>query len=151
MPSPACPNCFVIGSNSAFTYKNRAVDARQVGSELGVPTGEGVPIGDTCHRDPWRTFSPLPKTISDHRSRLYHLLFGALQDECGDVGANGTRRIRDGELIARYVVEGASVSLRNGFPGSAELRGEVVELCQAILHRQHRLPVVHVNARDELQ
>jgi TolB-like protein/tetratricopeptide (TPR) repeat protein len=30
------PWLFVIGSASAFTYKNRAVDVRQIGSELGV-------------------------------------------------------------------------------------------------------------------
>jgi len=30
------PWLFVIGSSSAFTYKNRAVDLRQVGTELGV-------------------------------------------------------------------------------------------------------------------
>jgi TolB-like protein len=30
------PWLFVVGSRSAFTYKNRAVDLRQVGSELGV-------------------------------------------------------------------------------------------------------------------
>ena len=30
------PGLFVIGSGSGFTYKNRAVDARQIGSELGV-------------------------------------------------------------------------------------------------------------------
>jgi len=30
------PWLFVIGSASAFTYKNRAVDLRQIGSELGV-------------------------------------------------------------------------------------------------------------------
>ena len=30
------PWLFVIGSASAFTYKTRAVDLRQIGSELGV-------------------------------------------------------------------------------------------------------------------
>jgi TolB-like protein/DNA-binding CsgD family transcriptional regulator len=30
------PSLFVIGSASAFTYKNRTVDLRQIGSELGV-------------------------------------------------------------------------------------------------------------------
>ena len=43
------------------------------------------------------------------------------------------------------------LSIRYCLSGAAELGGEVIELCQAILHRQHGLRIVDVNAWLEPQ
>ena len=40
-----CSSLFVIARNSAFAYKGRAVDVRQIGRELGVPT----PVNQALH------------------------------------------------------------------------------------------------------
>src|SRR5205807_4919623 len=43
----------------------------------------------------------------------------------------------------------AMLSLRDALPGAAEFSGKILQLGQAIAHRQHRLGVVDVNARGE--
>ena len=146
------PNSFVIARSTAFTYKGKAVDARQIGRDLGVryilegsqeQGGNRVRVNaqlidaDTgAHL--WADQFDADRTdLLDMQDRIATRLSRALQIRLIEVDAARVARTHPGDADAEQLAMRCQAVLVGAHPGSVEAQGGY-SLCERALERDER-------------
>ena len=146
------PNSFVIARSTAFTYKGKAVDVRQVGRDLGVryilegsqeQGGNRVRVNaqlidaDTgAHL--WADQFDADRTdLLDMQDRIATRLSRALQIRLIEVDAARVARTHPGDADAEQLAMRCQAVLVGAHPGSVEAQGGY-SLCERALERDER-------------
>jgi adenylate cyclase len=146
------PHSFVIARSTAFTYKGKAVDVRQIGRELGVryilegsqeQGGNRVRVNaqlidaDTgAHL--WADQFDADRTdLLEMQDRIATRLSRALQIRLIEVDAARVSRTHPGDADAEQLAMRCQVALVNAHPGSVEAQ-EGYNLCERALQRDER-------------
>jgi TolB-like protein/Flp pilus assembly protein TadD len=146
------PHSFVIARSTAFTYKGKAVDVRQVGRDLGVryilegsqeQGGNRVRVNaqlidaDTgAHL--WADQFDADRTdLLDMQDRIATRLSRALQIRLIEVDAARVARTHPGDADAEQLAMRCQAVLVGAHPGSVEAQGGY-SLCERALERDER-------------
>jgi TolB-like protein/Flp pilus assembly protein TadD len=146
------PHSFVIARSTAFTYKGKAVDARQIGRDLGVhyilegsqeQGGNRVRVNaqlidaDTgAHL--WADQFDADRTdLLDMQDRIATRLSRALQIRLIEVDAARVARTHPGDADAEQLAMRCQAVLVGAHPGSVEAQGGY-SLCERALERDER-------------
>jgi adenylate cyclase len=143
------PRSFVIARSTAFTYKGKAVDVRQIGQELGVRyvlegsqelSGNRVRVnaqlidtGTGAHL--WADQFDADRTdLLDMQDEIVTRLSRALEIRLLEVEVAHVARVHPGDLDANQLAMRCEAVLLNSQPGSVEAE-EGYGLCQRALER----------------
>ena len=146
------PHSFVIARSTAFTYKGKAVDVRQIGRDLGVryilegsqeQGGNRVRVNaqlidaDTgAHL--WADQFDADRTdLLDMQDRIATRLSRALQIRLIEVDAARVARTHPGDADAEQLAMRCQAVLVGAHPGSVEAQGGY-SLCERALERDER-------------
>ena len=146
------PHSFVIARSTAFTYKGKAVDVRQIGRDLGVryilegsqeQGGNRVRVNaqlidaDTgAHL--WADQFDADRTdLLDMQDRIATRLSRALQIRLIEVDAARVARTHPGDADAEQLAMRCQAVLVGSHPGSVEAQGGY-SLCERALERDER-------------
>jgi len=146
------PNSFVIARSTAFTYKGKAVDVRQIGKDLGVRyilEGSEAQVGNRVRVNAqlidadtgahlWADqFDADRADLLDMQDEIVIRLLRALQIRLLEVDIAHVARTHPGDPDAEQLAMRCQAVLVSSQPGSAEAQ-EGYDLCERALQRDER-------------